>query len=722
MKNILLSVFMLIMFFIQQGFSQSVIKYNNQDLFLSGVNLAWVSYANDIGPQETAYNQFADVMLAVHDSGGNSLRFWMHTDGTASPAFNDTGLVTGPGEGTIQDMKTILDLAWEREVGMKLCLWSFNMLEKSKDSVVLYRNRKMLEDIAYTIAYINNCLIPMVDSLKGHPAIIAWEIFNEPEGMSNEFGWSHTHHTAMENIQRFINLCAGAIHRTDPAALVTNGAWSFQVMTDVPAAPAKAGADISKMTNAEKELMEKIFIQKYGWAMFAEEIIAHIQKVSQVQNMNYYSDERLTGAGGDPDGVLDFYSVHYYTQLGTNYSPFNRSYLSWGLNKPVVVGEFAMAENHNVLPRTDMIMRLYQMGYAGAMPWSWTDINFSARADVLSAMRVMWNNYREAVDVNGISGEWPNITIINPEEGSEFPGNSDITIEAEADDSDGQIILVEFFVSDTIKIGERDTLPFSITWEDVPDGNYVLSAIAEDDKGNKRTSGRVRIKVGEPAYTRMEAENTPRTGSGMAVVANPAASGGRYLEMRTQSGTVTWNLPHVPAAGNYEIVFGARLSFDRPKNQFINVNGQRVTELVFDNTVNTWFEKPLMVDLAEGANTVQMELSWGWMDVDYLAVPTEFVVAVEENHAAPSTYSLEQNYPNPFNPVTSMQYAIGNRQFVKLKIYDLLGREVAVVINEEKAPGTYTVKFDASNLASGTYFYSLTAGDYISVKKMMVLK
>lgn len=88
----------------------------------------------------------------------------------------------------------------------------------------------------------------------------------------------------------------------------------------------------------------------------------------------------------------------------------------------------------------------------------------------------------------------------------------------------------------------------------------------------------------------------------------------------------------------------------------------------------------------------------------------------------PDEFVLHQNFPNPFNPTTSLQYAIGSRQFVTLKVYDLLGREIATLVNEEKLPGVYEVEFNAANLSSGTYFYKLQAGDYSQIKKMILLK
>jgi len=93
----------------------------------------------------------------------------------------------------------------------------------------------------------------------------------------------------------------------------------------------------------------------------------------------------------------------------------------------------------------------------------------------------------------------------------------------------------------------------------------------------------------------------------------------------------------------------------------------------------------------------------------------------EENGAA-NNYYLSQNYPNPFNPRTSLQYAIGNRQFVTLKVYDLLGREVVTLVNEEKPAGEYEVEFNGNNLPSGIYFYQLKADQFVETRKMVLLK
>jgi hypothetical protein len=95
---------------------------------------------------------------------------------------------------------------------------------------------------------------------------------------------------------------------------------------------------------------------------------------------------------------------------------------------------------------------------------------------------------------------------------------------------------------------------------------------------------------------------------------------------------------------------------------------------------------------------------------------------IENRTLLPSTFTLLQNYPNPFNPTTKIQFTIDNRQLTIVNVFDLMGREVATLVNEVKDPGTYTVQFDGSNLASGMYVYTLEAGKAVQTRKMMLIR
>ena len=100
----------------------------------------------------------------------------------------------------------------------------------------------------------------------------------------------------------------------------------------------------------------------------------------------------------------------------------------------------------------------------------------------------------------------------------------------------------------------------------------------------------------------------------------------------------------------------------------------------------------------------------------------EYSNTIEVEISTPIKFSLEQNFPNPFNPSTSLKYSVGKHAKVNLKIFDILGNEITTLVNEEKAPGFYSVEFDAHSLASGIYFYRIQAGNFIETKKMILLK
>jgi len=104
----------------------------------------------------------------------------------------------------------------------------------------------------------------------------------------------------------------------------------------------------------------------------------------------------------------------------------------------------------------------------------------------------------------------------------------------------------------------------------------------------------------------------------------------------------------------------------------------------------------------------------------YLGVAT--AVAGSGSGNLPERYLLSQNYPNPFNPTTVIGYQVPVVSDVKLIVYDLLGREVAMLVNEREAAGSHSVQFNASGLASGVYLYKLTTGSFVQTRKMILLR
>lgn len=106
----------------------------------------------------------------------------------------------------------------------------------------------------------------------------------------------------------------------------------------------------------------------------------------------------------------------------------------------------------------------------------------------------------------------------------------------------------------------------------------------------------------------------------------------------------------------------------------------------------------------------------------YSNVAVTSPLSIPNQEEIPREFALHQNYPNPFNPVTDIKFDIPSEAFVKLVIYDLLGREVTVLVNEIKKPGKFTAKWDAENIPSGVYIYQMSAGEYEKTMKMVLLK
>ena len=101
----------------------------------------------------------------------------------------------------------------------------------------------------------------------------------------------------------------------------------------------------------------------------------------------------------------------------------------------------------------------------------------------------------------------------------------------------------------------------------------------------------------------------------------------------------------------------------------------------------------------------------------------KLITDVEQNtNSIPKQFRLEQNYPNPFNPTTTIEFALPQRSAVTLKLLDILGREVATLVDDELEAGVHKVSFDAKDLASGVYFYRIQAEGFVRARKLMLLK
>ena len=292
--------------------------------FASGLNVPWVHFANDVPSPDIA--TFTTIFQRTHAAGGRVVRWWFHTNGTVTPGYDGSGKALALQQSHVDGIKAILAAANAAGVAINLSLWSFDMLQSGESITTTLRtnNQNLLTVDANRQAYIDNYLTPLVTALRGTPGLYSYEIFNEPEGMS-QFGWTAGNGGSQVDesaIQKSVNWFAAAIHAADPAVLVTNGSQVFQYA-------ATASGD-----------------------------------------KNYYSDAALRSAGGKNDGTLDFYEVHYYSSNGASNSCFTHPASYWALDKKLVIGEFS-AQATDGVAQDELYTSLYSNGYNGAWAWSY---------------------------------------------------------------------------------------------------------------------------------------------------------------------------------------------------------------------------------------------------------------------------------------------------------------------------------------------------------------
>ena len=211
---------------------------------------------------------------------------------------------------------------------------------------------------------------------------------------------------------------------------------------------------------------------------------------------------------------------------------------------------------------------------------------------------------------------------------------------------------------------------------------------------------------------------------------------GNYANNTTRTLTLTTAI-NVTATPVVILSFWYKHTIDTLDNAYADVsndNGATWQSAKFYNkTVGAWTREVLDISsLAAGSANLKLRFSMisnGSVVADgiyidnikltgYNAVPTGIISGNE----IPAKFSLSQNYPNPFNPNTQINYTIALDGQVTLRVFDILGKEVATLVNEKQNPGTYSLNFDGSNLSSGLYYYRLESGDYSDTRKMLLIK
>ncbi len=321
------------------------IPYRAQGIQLKGFNVAWFDFAKDFGPVLDEVRLRA-ALSDVRAAGGNSLRWWLHVDGAFTPQWGEVNgeqRVVGPGPHVINTFRKALDIAGEYDVYLLPSLWSFDMLfDNGYRKPPNHANAQLLLDDVVLQSYIDNALIPMVAALNDHPNLVAWELFNEPENMTEPWFVQKPHFyggpvPTLMRLQRVQALMAAAVHRTALAhgqqALVTTGSKSV----------AKYNSDVAG-------------------------------------GYNYYRDDRMIAAAdGNGLATLDFYAPHYYNNEDCDgaWSPFHHHASRWGLDKPIVLGEFHAHEPLDVLGEpiaaTALCQAALTQGYAGGYSWQWNE-------------------------------------------------------------------------------------------------------------------------------------------------------------------------------------------------------------------------------------------------------------------------------------------------------------------------------------------------------------
>lgn len=352
--------------------------YNGKKIFFSGTNLAWSDYNSDVGDSPLNENAWRKAVEGTRAAGGNAIRWWLFNNMSQSPEIDQTThLVSGLKKSTIKNMQKALDIAEEYGVMVSMCLFSHNLMEPNQwglynEKLDITANKNLFEDTG-TKAFIDNALTPVVKAIGNHNALLTWEVFNEPEGMTS-VGWT-TEKLDKSALQKFTNKIAAAIHDIDGTLLVSTGSVN-------------------------------------------------------IQYQEWWNDANLIAAGGEAKGTLDFFQTHYYPYYqADNISPFVNTAAQMAStykydNKPMIIGEFpasgwsgdtytASMAAKTQISTEECYRKAFDGGYAGALAWQYigdkTESNFGGYTytiePALNAMKTLAAKEEASIKIKDVSIE-----------------------------------------------------------------------------------------------------------------------------------------------------------------------------------------------------------------------------------------------------------------------------------------------------------------------------
>jgi len=351
--------------------------------------------------------------------------------------------------------------------------------------------------------------------------------------------------------------------------------------------------------------------------------------------------------------------------------------------------------------------------------------------DGISATDTIWNFFK----THTITSSSPFAAIAridSPANGDIFQGPANIQINADVAVVTGSVSKVEFYQNE-VKIGEDNSAPYKFTWASVDSGDYKITIKVLDGLGNLMNPiPVVAIHVLPPnvAHKKIAYSSSFQIdliGSGYSYPAQNAFDG----KMRTPWSSLDFDPQWLCIdLGSSISIKGVTLYWETAYGQAykIQVSADLIDwKDVYSTTTGDGGKDSISFEPISARFVrmygIQRGTAWGYSIWEF-QIDTVQTTGIKETNTGviPKQFALHQNYPNPFNPVTTIQYEIPKANHVIFKVFDVLGCEVATLVNEQKPAGTYIIQFDGSNLASGVYFYRLQSGSYINTKKLVLLK